>query len=287
MKTTIDQKLLRQIIVKAEEKSDQFHFLRGVFPHLLLEEILELLDFSFSHRKYLIDLFMIYFESHWDGRLAGTYQDVLDKVQHEKDKRTDYRQKLRAAALSNVIIKLIGDTEERTKTYVVEMLKSPYKRIRKLGYDVLSKCYSRAYSDSLSDNWHKYKDEEIIDIVTTHRHDFSDTELVKEMAEYITAAADDDGYLPLAELINRNLLLSILAVKDQSLLGDLQRTDPLSYIFICKTNGMPIEKEIVMHQYRNNERTRRYLPSWIAEAGLTDILKEMMLELVRGNHGEP
>jgi hypothetical protein len=132
MEKTIDQKLLRQIIAEAKEKSDQFHFLRAVFPHLPLEEILELFDFSFSHPKYLIDLFMIYFESHWDSHLAGMYQDLLDKVQHDKDKRTDYQQKLRAAAFSNVIIKLIRDNEKRTKTYILEMLKSPYKRIRKL-----------------------------------------------------------------------------------------------------------------------------------------------------------
>lgn len=158
------------------------------------------------------------------------------------------------------------------------MLESPYRSIRDLSYGILLQHFAIQYRDRLVHNWERYYDDKIVEIVLAYPNNFIDTELPADMIRYIEP--DDTGdFVPLKKLIQRNLLVSIQAIKDPSIAERYRQKDPISYIFICKTNRFTPEPATVLPEFQTNERARRYLPAWMAESGQYPILNEMMEQL--------
>ncbi len=274
----INVQLVKSILARSAPKSDEFYVMRAVLPRLPLETVVSLMDFSFNQKKYITELFASYLENQWQPSCQREYTDLLDTLQNAMAQLASYLPLHRAAVLASTILRLTGNPAGATERCTSSMLESPYRSIRSLAYGILLLHFSIQYRDRLVHNWHKYYDEKIIDIVLAYPKDFVDTDLPADMIKYIEP--DDPGdFVPLNELIQRNLLASIQALKDPSIAERYRERDPISYIFICKTNKISPDPATVLRQFQTNERTRRYLPTWMAESGQYSILNGMMEQL--------
>lgn len=271
MGNTIDIDLFKKILSKATEKSDNFYFIRGTISCLTLNEFINVLDFN--RKMYIINIYIHYLEVQSDNIHKKDYINLAKLLFKYFSNESKYFKKYRISALIATIVKLVGHENDSIKLIINNLMSCPYSYIRSIFYNIIMTKYNDNYFDILRKNWYDYYDEELIEIVVKNRDKITDFDLIKNMIEYYM---DDDDLLDFHSMINRNILMSMISNKNDSYLNKIKENDSISYIFICKEAGIPIDHDIALKTYNIEIGSRRYLPLWISKNHQFDLLNKIM-----------
>jgi hypothetical protein len=159
-------------------------------------------------------------------------------------------------------------------------LKSKYVHVRRRGYTLLSKAWSPKVYKNVVFAWGKYNDYDLINIIINKMSPDELKTIYKSLIRYFKEE-EYEGKLDFPLLLQRNRLYVKIISFISNEIEKLKKRDPVSYVYIMKETNNAIAPDYLLQVYKNIPSCRNYLPFWIGQMKMWDVLKKIDVSLTK------
>ena len=268
-------KALKSILFDNKKSIPEANYLfRNIIADLTEKDLFNFVENAYKLHKNEYEVVYRHFIDKLKNMTKKDVSNYLEKIFSILEMKETYIQKVRIALFFQYCHE---ESLEIPTKYIITLISSKYRSIRKIGYKCITLTEIGIYLDYLIQNHEKY-DDDIHDIII--RIPLTDKTIKifeEELSEYKKMEEDDEMYFD--ALVQRNNVLIKLASQEINFINGLKDADKLSYIYICKSIKKDIDDKYLLDVYNSFTPPKYYLLKWYYDLGKYNVIIELLQKI--------